>query len=87
MKADKKSTDRVQIGSIVQVSPTSGTDWAGRCGAVVEKLSWGAKVHFGLHDGSAPIAWDALEPTGGVAVWDQMGQPFKKPEEPLRHHP
>lgn len=78
------STDRVQINSIVQVAP-SVDQFPGALGAVIDKHSWGCNVN--LNGQSHAIAWQHMEPTGGMLVFDADGKPLRNLATPLSHHP
>jgi len=91
MKADKASRDRVDIGSIVQVSPEfDHPEFRMQIGVVIAIESWGVRLHS-----STPIplwsdlnvTWAFIEPTGGKVVFDQIGERLRETDLPQSHHP
>ena len=71
MKADKKSTEIILIGSIVQVGPKAGHPAGidGMIGIVAAKHSWGVSLAVQGIPGTAAVSYALLEPTGGRVVW------------------
>ena len=89
MRGDKKSTEAIKVGSILQVDPKAelGTAKGGELAIVAVKHSWGVDARVASIEGTVPLSWQHVEPTGGVMVWAPDGTRFT-PEGPgIAHHP
>lgn len=90
MQADKQSTDRVGVHSIMQIAPDAGIAFGnGQLAVVSEKLTWGVVASIWTATGWALVrlAWQHIEPTGGMEVWDAEGKQVLDTYQPLAHHP
>lgn len=87
MRSDKESTDPVERGSIMQISPKAELAAGnGEFAVVVVKHSWGCNVELVSTGAVIPVAWPLMEHTGGKAVWARNGAELPRVPAPPRHH-
>lgn len=88
MRQDPDIIKTLRKGSIVQIDPAAelGFEGAGCFAVVVNRHTWGVDANIVGQEGTRPLSWPAIEPTGGVLVWEKDGTRVK-PQEELRHHP